>query len=211
MTFAYSYSFLNDFRNCPHKAFRKYVKRDLPKEESEALAEGIRVHYELEQFINSGVKPEVGEFGRFVAEKLRERGAEAEKKLGMSKQRVAAGFWDAGVWLRGKIDSLIVEGDTALITDWKTGKKREDPFELKVQALLVQTSYPVTYIYGSYVWLKDEDVGQVYDLSGVTGAHSEVCAITHKAEKCGEAGEWPKNPNPLCGWCPVKDCEYNRT
>ncbi|MEY2875362.1 MAG: hypothetical protein RLZZ373_2733, partial [Pseudomonadota bacterium] len=26
-----------------------------------------------------------------------------------------------------------------------------------------------------------------------------------------ESGVWPKTPNPLCGWCPVKDCEHNRS
>lgn len=213
MSFAYSYTFLNDAENCLYKAYRKHIKRDLPKEEmSEALLEGIRVHEALEKYIITGKGPgEVSLIAAEAAKKFRDRGAEAEKKLGMSKQRVAADYWDPDVWLRGKIDVLLVEGDTALIVDWKTGKKRENPFELKVQALLVQCNYPVTYIYGTYVWIKDEELGKMYDLSGVSEVYSDVCEIMHKAEKCGESGKWPKKPNALCGWCPVKDCEHNRS
>lgn len=209
MSFAWSYSFLNDFRNCPYKAFRKYVLRDLPKETSPALEEGIRVHYELEQFINADAKPDVGKFAYDVASRFRERGAEAEKKLGMFKTRVAADFWDSDVWGRGKVDVLVVEGDTALIVDWKAGKKREDPTELKVQALLVQCNYPVAFIHGCYVWLKNEEIGKTYDLSEVSSTYSEVCETMYKAEECGDSGHWTKKPNALCGWCPVRDCEHN--
>jgi len=48
----WSFSFLNDFTNCPRKAWHKYIARDLPKEDSPALAEGIKVHSALERYIN---------------------------------------------------------------------------------------------------------------------------------------------------------------
>ena len=38
----WSFTFLNDMGNCPHKAYRKFVARDLPKEEMpEAMRYGI--------------------------------------------------------------------------------------------------------------------------------------------------------------------------
>src|SRR5208337_5068466 len=47
-----SYSFLRDLENCPHKAYRKYLVRDLPKEDSPELREGIITHKLFEDYIN---------------------------------------------------------------------------------------------------------------------------------------------------------------
>ena len=45
-----SHSFLNDWDNCQHKAFRKHIKKDLPREpQSDAMKWGNTVHTAFEK------------------------------------------------------------------------------------------------------------------------------------------------------------------
>ena len=215
-----SYSFLRDLENCPHKAYRKYLVRDLPKEDSPELREGIIIHKIFEDYIN-------GASGRLPVEleshakPLTARGAQAEVMLGMTKDCQPAPFWNSPsddvpegsppvekLWLRGKVDVLVLEPPVAFIVDWKTGKVREDPHELRVQALLVRANYPTVHrIRGCYVWLKTGCAGPIYDLSDLNATYHETIAALETAESYG--ADWPTKPNALCNWCPVGDCRFN--
>ncbi len=205
-----SYSFLNDFDNCAFKAFRKFVKRDLPKETSPELERGIATHTLLEAYINgSQPPPKKAEYEPFVTPLIKQ-GAKAEVKLGMTKDFQPAEFF-GDPWLRGKVDVLVMNPPDAFIVDWKTGKSdRENPNELRIQALLVRANYPsVTRISGCYVWLKEDRMGKIYDLTDINQIYQDVGRAIEQAEFCEREGEWPVNPNPLCGYCPVKDCRFN--
>ena len=210
----WSYSFLNDLANCPFKAYRKYVKRDLPKETSPELEEGIRVHKLFEDRINNKVWSDGVPAGweTFVTPLITQR-AMAEKKLGMTQDLRSAPFWDdrgtgEQPWGRGKADVLIINPPAAFIVDWKTGKVREDDRELRQLALLVRANYPeVARISGCYVWLKEGRMGVVYDLSDVNRTYHGTVASMAQAQAYQDAGDWPKIKNPLCSYCPVTDCE----
>jgi PD-(D/E)XK nuclease superfamily len=201
----WSYSFLRDFRNCPQKAFRKYVRRDLPPEDSPALREGIAVHQALEDHINKGAPapPHLEPHTRPLIAK----GARAEVKLGMTKDRTPAGFWD-DPWGRGKVDVLLIDPPAAFIVDWKTGKVREDPHELLVQAMLVKANHPgVSRVSGCFTWLKEGRMGKIHDLTDIDRTYHDTVDVMAEAESYGE--DWPVKPNALCAWCPVADCRFN--
>ena len=52
-----SHTFLNDWDNCPHKAMRKYIKKDLPKgPQTDAMKWGNEVHSAFEVRIKHGTK-----------------------------------------------------------------------------------------------------------------------------------------------------------
>src|SRR5579859_2038601 len=208
----WSYSFLNDFTNCRRKAWHKFIARDLPKEDTPALSEGIRIHRELEHYLNgrAHTMPAPPQYVQLAAP-MAARGAIAEVALGMTADRGGASFWRAP-WGRGKLDVLIRDGSTAVIFDWKTGKEREDPRELFCQSLLLQANYPeVTKVTGAYVWLAQAKLGQVYDLTDVDRSYNANVAIMHEVAELPPEEEWEPTPNPLCGWCPCKGCEYNRS
>ena len=212
----WSYSFLNDLANCPFKAYRKYVKRDLPKETSPELEEGIRVHKVAEDIINGREvsDPTARALEPYVFP-LIQQGAKAEVKLGMTEGFHPADFWGNSFrngqpppWGRGKADVLILKPPAAFIVDWKTGKVREDDRELRQLALLVRANYPeVARISGCYVWLKEGRMGVVYDLSDVNRTYHGTVASMAQAQAYQDAGDWPKIKNPLCSYCPVTDCE----
>ena len=100
-------------------------------------------------------------------------------KLGVTAKGSATGFFDKDVWGRGKADCVLMSDDAAYLADWKTGgSKYEDPFELAVQAMLLNAKFPgLRTIRASYVWLKEERVGQVYDVSDTAKTWNEICEI----------------------------------
>ena len=57
-----SHTFLNDWDNCPHKAFRKFIKKDLPKgPQTDAMKWGNEVHSAFDTVATVAVifKPQV--------------------------------------------------------------------------------------------------------------------------------------------------------
>jgi hypothetical protein len=213
MNFIPSYTFYNDFDNCPHKAWRKYIKKDLPYEEkTEAQHKGVRMHTAMENAINKELSlPEEWQEADTLVNLLQNMPdtyqVRAEYKLAMTMDGPCA--YDAqAAWFRGKLD-LVVMHTGAWIIDWKTGKVREDKFELECQALLLKTNHPdLDPIVGEYYWFINGKPGKRYTLT------PDVTFVTLRnkwvqMKQFEEKKDFPKRPNSLCGWCPVKDCEYN--
>lgn len=216
-----SYTFLRDYENCPRKAWHRSVAKDLPKEPmSPEMQYGILVHKNFEIILRPTSRPETIP-SLVVQAKLPAKLVEpilaapgmrlVEASLGMTENGRPTGFWDQNVWLRGKIDVAIVDDATAFIIDWKTGKPWEDPAELEIFSLLLQSHYPeVQQVAGNYVWLKQDRLGELYDLSDVQKRWTQVHLSWETMHWGDIANEWAPTPNKLCGWCPVKTCEYWR-
>lgn len=207
-----SYSFLRDLDNCPHKAYRRFIKRDLPKEDTPELRHGNAVHDGLAAYINGKGPPlALPEAMAGLAAPLRDQGARAEVAMGMTKEMLAADYWKGDPWFRGKTDVLMLKPPQAMLVDWKTGKPREDKRELQCQALLVRANYPeISRITGMYVWLKEDRLGELHDLTDLDRAYHGTVAAMDQAAAYDRQGDWPKTPNALCGWCNVVDCEHRR-
>lgn len=208
----WSYSLLSDFANCPHKAYRRYIAKDLPREPpSPEMAEGIRVHAMMDAAIKSRALVELPATLHPIVKPMTQSGATSEHKLGMTEDCCPSKFFGSP-WGRGVVDVLILKPPAAAIFDWKTGKVREDPRELHCHALLIKANFPeVEKITGAYVWLKENKLGVVYDLSNTERVYHGMRATMAEIAECEVNGVWEKKPNPLCGWCPVKDCEHNRS
>lgn len=202
----YSYSLLNNYENvCPHQTWRRYVKKDLKYVESDPMKWGNDAHTALEYRLGGKpLPPKMQQWEPLIAP-LAERKGIAEQQLGITKGAKSCGFFDDGVWFRGKIDVTLIEGSTAVIVDYKTGNSSyESPFELETNALLLHAKHPyLKQIKGFYIWLKENRVGQPYDLD-TNAAWHKVRELTDKfeADKTFE-----KKRSGLCGYCNVEDCE----
>src|SRR6266566_1017648 len=207
-----SHTFLNDWDNCPHKAYRKHIKKDLPKfVQTDAMKWGNEVHTAFEVRLKHGTKWPVG-MGKFeaIAAPLISAGAVAEKMLGIDAQGAVCDFFAPNVWLRGKIDATIDRSPLAAIFDWKTGKRREERAELETHAVLLKAWKPaVQKITAHYVWLQDNEVGNAHDVSDTEKKLAEIRQTMETVKNCMEVEDFPKRRNPLCGWCDVLDCENN--
>jgi hypothetical protein len=210
----WSHTFLHTYEDvCPHQAWRRFIKRDLPyAKPSEAQKHGQDVHKAMERRIaGKGLPAELAEFEKF-AKPFDGKSPLGEQKLGITLTGKATGFFAPDVWGRGVIDVLLMHEKTAYLVDWKTGKsKYESPFELEVHAILLHAKFPtLEKIVGRYIYLSEDKVSEMYDLSRTSNTWKRIGQIMRSVEADQAAGHFEKRQGPLCGWCPVIDCEYNR-
>ena len=173
---------------------------------------GNEVHSAMEQRISGGKPlPESMRHHEPLAKPFADRGAKAEMKLAISYVGQPMDFWGKSqmqIFVRGKLDCVVLHGARAYMADFKTGKRREDPFELEVGAMLLKARYPnLQTIVGTYIWLKENDVGKVHDLSDVNATFRKCHGIAKDIE---QDRTFEKRPGPLCSWCDVLSCEHNR-
>lgn len=212
--FVWSYSALNCYADvCPHQFYRRYIARDIPFHESPQVKWGNEVHTAMEYRI-SGRKPlpvEMQAFEPFAAP-FDGRNPKVEIKLGMTADGRPCDFFSEHVWGRGKVDVVVMNDTTAYIADHKSGgSKYEKAFELEVQALLLKVAYPkLQKIHGQYLWLAENRSGTFYDLSDVEAHHKKVRDIVYKIEQDKLADSFEKRKGPLCAYCSVGNCEYNK-
>lgn len=206
----WSFTLLKTYRDiCPYQAYRRYVKKDIPFVPTEAMEYGNDVHSAMEMRVG-GNKPLPDGMQQYepIAAAFDGRNAVVEQKLGVTVAGKSCDFFASDVWGRGKLDLTLVQDETAYLADYKTGNPREDPFELEVQAVLLHAKHPqLTKIIGQYYWLKENRIGPPHDLSNTNKTWTEICRLMTSILN---ETEWEKRRNPLCGYCNVYDCEYNR-
>jgi hypothetical protein len=207
----FSYTLLKTADTCLYKCFRQYVKRDLPFDMTPEIEFGNKVHEAMEYRIGGKPLPEDMRHWEPIVSAYVDRKAKPEKKTGITKDCKPTGFFDSDVWLRCKIDVTMLNGNAVFISDFKTGNsKYEDPFELEIQALTLKAAIPaITKIAGHYAWLKENRIGEVHDLSDFNSTWAKINNKVERIEDAMKDGDWPKNKNPLCGWCACTDCEHN--
>lgn len=205
-----TFTILSAYKNCGHAMYRRYVVKDQKYVETPEMKFGNEVHAAFEYRIG-GQKPLPLTMNQWeiFAKPFDGHKAMVEQKLGMSAAGHAVGFWEGSVWFRGKADAAIVKDDTAYIADFKTGKSTyEDPFELETNAVLLHAKFPhLKKIVGSYIWLKENRVSQMYDLSNTAATWGTICRLMAEILAKRDTGEFEKKKSGLCGYCSVGDCE----
>ena len=210
--FVGTYSNLNGFRNCEHQFYRRYIKKDQIYVQSPEAKWGDDIHVAFEHRIGSKVPlPAAMHQWENFAAPFDAHLPLVEQKLGMTAKATETGYWDGDCWFRGKADCVVLKLDKqmAYIADWKSGgSKYEDPFELATNALLLKMRYPeLKKVVGSYAWLKENRMGQQYDVSDFKRTFIEVQRLMNLVASKRVSGEWIKRKSGLCSYCSVKDCE----
>lgn len=208
--FVGTFTILSSYKNCGHQMFRRYVAKDQPYVETPEMKFGNEVHSAFEYRVGSQKPlPETMKDWEKFAAPFDGLMPLVEQKLGINAEGRAVGFWDGSVWFRGKADLAIIKGETAYINDWKTGKSSyEDPFELETNAVLIHAKNPhLKKIVGSYTWLKEGRVSQMYDLSDTRRTWTEMCRLMGEILERKKTGQFEKTKSGLCGYCSVEDCE----
>lgn len=211
-----SFTFLSNFDNCPRKAWHLYVAKDLPKTPTTPEQQhGQDVHkaFECRLRANKPFGTPYAHYEPFAAAAEQYSGKKlVEENLAITASGSPTDFFGKDVWVRGKVDWAVLREDAGVILDWKTGKPREDAFELELFALMLKCTYPgLKSLTGIYVWLKDNKLGKVHDLSNFARTYNDVKLRSKDIEALDPDKEWPAKPNPLCGWCPHKKCEHNKS
>ncbi len=215
----YAHTMLSKYELCPKQFQHLYVLKDLPKEPpSQALKDGRDAHQAFEARLKNGTAlPEPWKGFEPYCVTLTGHRPLVEVSLAIKADGSPTNFWDDSAWFRGKVDVATLqpkpgEGDpiAAVILDWKTGKKREEPDELEIFGLLIKAAYPlVKQVNGYYIWLKEGKVGALHLLSETEAKLAQLKERTERIEKSVQTDFFPPIQGPLCGWCPVKKCRFN--
>jgi hypothetical protein len=213
----WSYSSLGLFQQCPRKYYHLRVVKDIKEPETTAILYGKEVHLALEEYIRDG-KPVPVQFKEFteIADMLKAMPGDklCEYKMGLTKDIQACGFFDENVWFRGVADLLIINGDTARVIDYKTGKSSEfaDKKQLELMALAVFKHFPkVRTVKAGLIFLVANDfVKADFEKKDAPITWLKWIQETDRLEEAHEVNVWNPKPNFTCRkYCLVKDCEHN--
>lgn len=215
--YTWSYSSISLFQQCPRKYYRLRVAKDIVEPPTIHLDYGKEVHKAAEEYVCGGkpipekyafIKPHLDMLIALPGDKL------CEHQMGLTKDFEPCGFFDKAVWFRGIADLLIINGATARVIDYKTGKNSQyaDTKQLELLALLVFKHFPeIERVKGGLVFVVAEDfVRADYDIVGQQVAWQKWLPEIHRLEQSYQNEVWNAKPNFTCRkHCPVTDCEHN--
>jgi hypothetical protein len=212
---AHSFSALTMYENCPQRYYRQRIKKDVKDLGSKASEEGQRIHKMLELRLTDGRElPEELQSVELLCSKIESAPGELliEEELTLNDALKPVGWFDKDAWFRVKVDVLLINGSTAVVLDWKNGKRKVDYFQMESTAANIFMHYPeVETVKTSLIWLKTMATDpEIYTKK--EHFHSSWESIYERVsliEKSLEKDEWPAKPSGLCSYCPAQtSCKY---
>jgi hypothetical protein len=212
---AYSYSGIKEFETCPRKYYECKVIKIHPFLDSEATLYGKSVHEACEKYIRDG--EDLGGHARFkpTLDALNNMFGikHCELELGVDKDLEATTFDSADAFFRGIADLVIINDDTALIFDYKTGKdKYPDTDQLELMTLFIMAKYPKIKIVKAALLflLYDTVIKAKYYKKDEASLWARWKKRAAAIEAARESDVWNEKPNGLCkAWCPCITCPHN--
>jgi RecB family exonuclease len=212
----WSFSSLKQFKNCPRQYHEVKVLKNYTIQDTSYTTYGKAVHKALEEYARDQ-KPLPFNYERFrkvVGVLLAIDGERyVEHELALRIDHTPCKFDAPDYWVRGIIDLLIIDGDTAFIVDYKTGSdKYPDMNQLKLMSLLVFCHFPdVRYVKAGLLFLlKDRFIDDTFFREKMDEYWESFWQVLRRIEMAHETGKWSKNPSGLCRFCPVDTCEFHK-
>ncbi|HQT82050.1 MAG TPA: PD-(D/E)XK nuclease family protein [Ferrovaceae bacterium] len=215
--FAWSYSALKEYENCPRKYHETKVLKRYPFEESEEMLYGKKLHKACENYIKRNAPlPKDMEFLTNTLESLKRKQGDKypEFKMALTEKLEPVDYFDKNVWVRGAADLLIVDKENSLawVVDYKTGKdKYPDTDQLALMSLMVMAYFPeITRVNSALIFVMKGSIIK----ETVYRQEKEPLWWDFRTRTAAIAGSmdnnvWNPKQSGLCGYCPVSTCEFN--
>lgn len=212
----WSYSGLKDYVNCPRQYYEVKVAKNFIKRPTQQMLYGTAVHKALEDYVGEG-KPLEKNYERYqpMLDALLtiegERLPEYRMALNTNLEPCTWGAED--YWVRGIVDLLVLGGDTAYIVDYKTGSaKYPDVNQLKLMSLMTYAHFPkVEHIKAGLLFVAHNTfINEVYHRDQSEDLWKDFLPDLERLKLSYDNDKWPENPTPLCGWCPVTTCQFQK-
>jgi len=213
----WSFSKIKAFEQCPKQFYHMKIAKDYVEKETEAMLYGTLFHEAAENFVKDDTPiPEKFKYAEAALTSLKNKPGKklCEYKLGLTENLEPCGFFDENVWFRGIADLIILDGDTAWVVDYKTGKsaKYADKGQLELMALATFKHFPE---------IKKVNAGLLFVIAKalIKDSYEDTVAPTlwkkwlsdyTRMEKALETNTWNPRPSGLCrAHCVVLDCPHN--
>ena len=215
--FTWSYSSLKEYINCAKKyqetkVLKNYVFQDTPQ-----TIYGKEVHKALEDYVqsNTALAKNYERYKAIVDDLIAIPGDKyCEHEMALTKEKTPCEFEDPNRWVRGIADLVIVDGDTAFVVDYKTGSnKYPDPKQLRLMSLMLFAHFPqVNHVKAGLLFLAhNQFIPEEYKREDIEKSWGHFLGPLTRLDYSYTSNIWTPNPTPLCGYCPVKSCEFNKS
>jgi hypothetical protein len=212
----HSWSSLNAYEQCPWRFYLTKIAKSIKEGQSPAMTEGNNRHKALEIAVRDGMPlPERYQQDLPMVEALRAKEGTklVEWQFGITRDWTETTFFAQNVWIRGKIDFGVIGAKTALLLDYKDGKRKEESNQLALFSIPAFIRWPyLERVDTSYIWLKDRSIDPASFTPEQVPELKERFAIwIARVDDSVKRGFWPKSPSGLCReHCPVGhgNCEY---
>ncbi len=220
MSIVWSFSSLKTFQQCPRKYYRTKILKDIREPDTQATLYGKSVHTAAEEFIRDGtpIPPEY-EYMTPMLEMLKniEGDKHCEVKLGLTQDLQACDFDAPDVWWHGIADLVIINEakQLAYSIDYKTSKSARyaDTKQLDLVALGIFARFPnIVRVKSALAFVVSKEFVKAEHHADMKIKYIEKPAQdVARIEAAIKNGVWNPVQGPLCKFCAVKDCEYNRS
>lgn len=220
MSVVWSFSSLKTFQQCPRKYYRTKVLKDIKEPDTQATLYGKSVHTAAEEFIRDGkpIPPEY-EYVRPMLENLKtiEGDKHCEVRLGLTKDLQPCDFSAKNVWWHGIADLVILNEpkQIAYSIDYKTSKSARyaDVKQLDLVAVGIFKRFPnIVRVKSALAFVVSKEFVKAEHYAEMVPKYIEKPAQdVARIEAALDNGVWNPIQGPLCKFCAVRDCEYNRS
>ena len=219
---ALSFSRLSTFEQCQQKFDYLYVSKTAKDQDNQYTIYGNRVHEALETYgkAREANDPEAhvvlsdvdtfAEVRKFLPLVDRVLGHPGEKlfefQMTIRRDFTPCDWFAPDAWLRSIADVLVIHKNVAFVLDWKTGKVKMNPTQLKLFALMVFEHFPaVDTVKTAFVWLAHDDITvDVYHRGQKKEMWDSLLPRLVAVQDAVDLGVFKASPSGLCNWCPAK-------
>jgi hypothetical protein len=213
----WSYSGLKDYINCPKQYQEVKVLKKWDKYPTQQMLYGTAVHHALEHYVKDGT-PLQENYQRFKDQLDPLRDMEGTKfpelRMALTYEKKACTFGAKDYWVRGIADLIVVNGDQGFIVDYKTGSnKYPDTKQLQLMALMGFEHFPeVKHFKAGLLFVMHEHfITAEYARDDKDSLWDDFKWNLERLHNSYVSDTWQANPTGLCGWCPVKTCEFYKS
>lgn len=209
---------LDAFKGCPRQFEARYVSKVIPYVESPEQAKGNKDHktLELRQAHGAEKHPLPADMAMhewYMKELDSWPGVRfTEQKIALDTKGKACAWGVTNVWFKGVIDFLIVNGDTARIVDYKTGKKRPKWDQASAYVLHTFIHHPdVQQVVFEFYWTSTGDRSvQMWTRADIPAMWRTLIPDLKQYKEAFDTNVWQPRQSGLCRqWCDVLSCEFN--
>ena len=217
---AWSFSSLKTFQQCPKKYYHTKVAKDVVEPDTQATLYGKEAHTAAEEFIRDDkpVPPKFEYMSTTLNHLKNIAGTKyCEYKMGIRQDLSACDFFAKGVWWRGVADLLVINEDKGLAhsLDYKTSKNARyaDTKQLDLVAVGIFAHFPkVVRVKSALAFVVSKEFIKTEHHREMIPKYIEKPAQdVARIEEALKNGVWNPVQGPLCRFCSVKQCEYNRS
>jgi hypothetical protein len=204
-----SFSKMKIGEQCDLRYDYQYHSKTVKDPGSDASRFGDRVHKAFEKYLRDGeeLPDNLAKF-KTLLDKLGSLPGQKyyEYQMAVSLEKEPCDWWAKDCSWRAKIDLISIDGDTASVGDWKTGKPSLDTEQMKLTAALVLATFPqINTVKTAYFWLYHQSPPQTMvftrDMLPILWAHFDKKA--DRLQHVVDEGVFRAKPSGLCPWCPA--------